>query len=363
MRVRSISLADYSLPFCRPMSNARSAYRCRKGSILKLEVENNLFGLGEIAPLPGMSKESLEESLKQLKECRELLCSTDVQSPKEVEDLLEQSNPPLLPTLSFALETAFLDLLSQKEALPLHSFLNPESLPHVFSNALGDIQNLHPEDLLARGFKVVKCKLLDGSAHEAEQLRRLMDQSADLRFRIDANAAFPEEQILSFFSSENFNYNQIDYIEEPLKNPSPEKLEQLRQRIPDLSLALDESLGAAFSFRDALRCEALDVLVCKSALIGGYGKLVHLCDEAKAHKKNIVLSSLLESAVGLTAQIHFAAALGGKISSVCGLSTFEFFSNPLTRRHPWLLQNPHSLSSAPGLGTDPDQDLNFKSLF
>ena len=66
MRIIDFEIYRYTLPLAQPLLLEGNEERSREGNLLFLRGEDHLTGVGEIAPLPGFSAESLKETEKQL---------------------------------------------------------------------------------------------------------------------------------------------------------------------------------------------------------------------------------------------------------------------------------------------------------
>ncbi len=100
------------------LRNARVAWSSRRGLLLQLLDSSEMVGQGEASPLPGYSPDSLED-------CEQALAGLDWDcvedgyladpGPRFLSELLSLV-PEQFPAARFALESAFLDLLSERHA-------------------------------------------------------------------------------------------------------------------------------------------------------------------------------------------------------------------------------------------------------
>lgn len=220
----------------------------RQSILLHLEERS----VGEIAPLPGFSKEDLEAAEKQLR--------AHFASPL----------PFLFPSVHFGLYSALLDLED-----PLPPFDCPTYALLMGANILRDADRAYE-----KGFKVAKLKLGDKSDEEAHALIAALRNRFALR--LDLNRRWTLKRALNFFSS--YENEAFDYIEEPLQDPR----ELIHFSHP---FALDETLREPLgsSLVKHPNCAAL---ILKPTLLGDispYLKMHHRC----------ILSSSFEGPVGV----------------------------------------------------------------
>src|SRR4029077_8915322 len=98
------------------------------------------------------------------------------------------------------------------------------------------------------------------------------------------------------------------------------ELAELRRRI-DVPVAADESIRKAGDPLAVVRAHAADIAVLKVAPLGGISALLDIAAQIDVP---IVVSSALDSAVGISAGLAAAAALPD-LSHACGLGTGGLF--------------------------------------
>ncbi|WP_290367910.1 o-succinylbenzoate synthase [Antrihabitans cavernicola] len=114
----------------------------------------------------------------------------------------------------------------------------------------------------------------------------------------------------------------LEYAEQPCA--SVDDLVELRRRLPQIRIAADESIRRADDPMRVVRAGGLDVAVVKVAPLGGMRPLLAIGDQLGAHGIPLVVSSALDSAVGMNAGLAAAAALP-ELELACGLGTGGFF--------------------------------------
>jgi o-succinylbenzoate synthase len=132
------------------------------------------------------------------------------------------------------------------------------------------------------------------------------------RIRIDANAAWDvDESVRAIRELDRFD---LEYVEQPVA--TLEDMASLRRRV-DVPLAADESVRTAADPLRIAGLEAADLVVLKVAPLGGVWAAFEVAD---ACGLPVVVSSALETSVGMAAGIAFAAALP-ELPYACGLAT------------------------------------------
>jgi O-succinylbenzoate synthase len=141
--------------------------------------------------------------------------------------------------------------------------------------------------------------------------------------RVDANAAWDVDTAAARIRRLDAAAGGLEYVEQPC--PALADLAVLRRRI-DVRIAVDEGVRrSADPLRVDLR-EAADVVVLKVQPLGGVRAALRV---AEAHGLPCVVSSALESSVGIAAGVALAAALP-ELPFACGLATVALFTGDVT---------------------------------
>lgn len=176
------------------------------------------------------------------------------------------------------------------------------------------------------GARTAKIKVADpGStlAEDAERLEAVRDAMGPAaRLRIDANAAWTLEEALAALPVLERAAGGLEYAEQPCAEL--EDLATLRRTL-GIPIAADESVRRAEDPLLVARAEAADLLVMKVQPLGGVQRCLELAEQAGLP---VVVSSALESSVGLSAGLALAAALP-ELSHACGLATATLLTGDL----------------------------------
>ena len=165
-------------------------------------------------------------------------------------------------------------------------------------------------------------QLLNEDVERVREVRRILGPEG--RIRVDANGVWNvDEAEHAFHALAEFD---LEYVEQPCA--SLEELAELRQRTHymDVPIAADESIRKAEDPRAVAQAVAADVLVLKAQPLGGISKIVELSEEVALP---IVLSSALESSVGIAMGLYAAAAVK-ELDYDCGLGTASLLAGDVT---------------------------------
>jgi O-succinylbenzoate synthase len=173
--------------------------------------------------------------------------------------------------------------------------------------------------VVASGCTTAKVKIGDdGDEARLEAVRDALGPQGKLR--VDVNAAWDED--LAARKLGQFKRFDLEYVEQPVADL--DAMRSLRRKV-DVPLAIDESLRTADDpFTVDIR-DAADVAVLKVAPLGGVRSTLELANHLGIP---VVISSALESSVGMAAGIACAAALD-ELPYACGLATTSLFEADL----------------------------------
>lgn len=344
----TLDLLPYRLPLSRPWRSAHGLLLERRGWLVGASADGRT-GYGDCAPLPAAGTEPQAAAARRLAWWRVRARGADPDALLAGLAAAIDDRRPVTPAADGAVETALLDLAARTAGRPLRDWLAADAAERIAVNAAPgaalDLTAATLADLVAAGWRVIKLKVgLADPATEGEALRRLAAQlPPGLQLRLDANGAWTEPDAARLL--DGIAGLPIESCEEPLRDPDDEALARLQARVP-FPLALDESLPRRPWPLDPA---ALPVrrLVLKPAVHGGPRATLALARRARAAGRELVLTSLIESAAGLWATAQLAAACGGGLAH--GLATAHWLGRDLGAAPP-IRAGEIALPADPGSG-------------
>jgi O-succinylbenzoate synthase len=222
-----------------------------------------------------------------------------------------------LPWLESAIEAATTDFPSgMRNSIPVNATI-PDS------DDEGEIEKIlswYP------GVNTVKIKVGTGIREDLVRIARVRKYLPNAKIRIDVNGSWNVDDAV-------FNIRTIygevagtslEYVEQPVA--TLEELKELKERlIIDVKIAGDEVLRKAIDPFEIDLEGAIDVLMLKVSPLGGIDRSLKL---AAHHKLPVVVSSALESVVGISHGLRLASALPN-LEYACGLATSALFEADL----------------------------------
>jgi O-succinylbenzoate synthase len=294
---------------------SRGTMKQRDSWFLKIWDSNHpeVFGMGEAAPVSGLSGEKASDVHQQLTQVASALEAMPAGTTWTLDEIHERfSKHSLCSSVYLAVETALLDLANGGRRLIFdNAFVkgNPVEINGLVWMGGLDFMLQQVSIKMEEGFGCIKLKI-GGLNFEKEldilQFIRRKYFRDQLTLRLDANGAFKADQAM--YKLMDLAQYDVESIEQPLKAGST-FLPELCKKSP-IPIALDEELLGLHT-REA-KIEMLDragpqFLVLKPTLQGGFfgcREWIQLADERKI---GWWLTSSMESNLGLNALAQFAS--------------------------------------------------------
>lgn len=311
----------YELHFKRPAGTSRGVYNTRPVWFLFL-TENGRTGIGECAPLPGLST----ETPAQVEQALANICA----DPKSFVD--DWSRLKDTPSVQFGLETAWLDFQNggKQELFPSAFTEGKSGIPINGLIWMGepDFMKSQIDEKLEAGYHCLKLKI--GALNfekELELLQAIREKYAacEITLRVDANGAFRSDEALE--KIQELAKLDIHSIEQPIAPGQTDAMAGLCRQTP-LPIALDEEL---IGIKSRIEKEQLleiirpQFLILKPSLHGGLSGCDEWIEFANSQKIGWWITSYLESNIGLNAIAQWAFTKN--VSMHQGLGTGQLFTN------------------------------------
>ena len=182
------------------------------------------------------------------------------------------------------------------------------------------------------GCTTAKVKVAEPGQTRAEEEARLEAVRDALgpagRIRVDANGGWSVDEAVEAVRALDRAAGGLEYVEQPCA--SVEDLARVRRRV-DVPVAADESIRRAEDPYRVRDLEAADVAVLKVQPLGGVRACLRIAEDIGLP---VVVSSALESSVGIAAGVALAAALP-ELPYACGLATVQLLTGDVVA-HPLL---------------------------
>lgn len=305
--MRSAQVYRWQIPMDAGVVLRDRRLKTRDGLFVHLQMADR-EGWGEIAPLPGFSRESLDDAEAALR-------AWSIAWRDGGEPLL-----PDLPSVDFGISCALAELEG--------------TLPEAADYRAAPLCTGDPDELFAvlaamPGEKVAKIKVgLYEAVRDGMVANLLLEAIPGLHLRLDANRAWTPLKAQQFAKYVNPAYrDRIAFLEEPCQTRAD-------------SLAFARETGIAIAWDESLREDdfrfvaepGVRAVVIKPMLTGSIAKVREQVNAAHAQGLTAVISSSIESSLGLTQLARIAAWLTP--DTVPGLDTLNLMQAQLLRCWP-----------------------------
>lgn len=183
------------------------------------------------------------------------------------------------------------------------------------------------------GFRCLKVKVGDGDdVDRVAAVRDAVGGTPGLALRVDANGAWDVDEAVDRIT--RLSRFGLELVEQPVARLAD--LPAVRRRV-DVPVAADECVGGLDDARELARLDAADAVVLKVQPLGGVRAALAVAEAASVPA---IVTSMLETSIGLAAGLALAAALP-ELPYACGLGTAvllaaDVVADPLVPVRGWL---------------------------
>ena len=179
-------------------------------------------------------------------------------------------------------------------------------------------------------FSTVKIKVAETGhtiTDDIARIQKVRELYPDTKIRLDANGGFQITQAIDLVNQLKHLGIDIEYFEQPVASIA--EMAELRLQLSRIGvkIAADESVRKVSDPLAVAQANAADILVLKAAPLGGIGRALDIAAEAELP---VVISSALDSSVGLSMGAYLAAAIPD-LEFDCGLATSALLAGDVTR--------------------------------
>lgn len=330
--MRSATLYPYSLPMEAGVVLRHQRLKSRDGLVVRLE-RDGCVGEGEIAPLPGFSRENLEEAGQTARNVvQHWVNGDDMLDTAQGLTLASGKRVILPPSVAFGVSVALAELDKQL----------PQETPYeTVPLSTGSPNEVIPMLAGLTGGKIAKIKVgLYEAIRDSMVVNLLLDAVPELHVRLDANRSWTPAKAGQFARYLDPAFiKRIDFLEEPCATPAQSLAFAHDTGIP---IAWDETLrdgGGSGAWNETqsdagFQLSALPGLraaVIKPTLTGSLAQCRALVKQGREAGLMVVISSAIETSLGLTQLSRLAAWLTPECRP--GLDTLSLMQSQLIR--PW----------------------------
>ena len=348
MRLSSVEVIPYALPFKEPYVTARGVLEQREMVLLRVRDEDGVVGLGEAVPLALRGGATLAEVVRELEGWAEDRDAVDVSAPARC-----------------AIATARIDLLGRRAAGQASAAGPTEAVPCNATLVAGTPVEVaaQAEAWAADGFATFKLKLGAETAEKCDMRTLLRSRDVETvravrkavgdaaRSRVDANEAWDLETAKQTLAA--LEPMGIELAEQPVAGLEAMAALAGSTSIP---LAADESVTSPGEAERAVGLGACEFTGIKLSKVGGPDAALAIADVLPAY-----VTSALDGPVGIAAGAQVALSLAEtthpeRLHLAHGLATQRLFATTIASVECEARDGMLRLPPGPGLGVEIDEE-------
>ena len=311
--IRALSVERLDIPLFAPFGISGGAQEVARNLLVTVELADGTRGYGEAAPFPAFNGETQATALAAIELVRHQLEGADVREWRPIAALLRE-RIAAAGSARCAIETALLDALTKRVAMPLYVFFGGagSTLATDMTITTGTVEEAATaaHDILRRGIRTIKVKI--GSADLALDLQRLEaihTVAPDSPLILDGNGGMNAGSALELFEALLARQIRPALIEQPVPGDDWEGMARLA-RWDGAPLAADESASSSANVLRLVAERATQVVNIKLMKAG----VVEALDSAaicRAAGLGLMIGGMVESMLAMSMSAHVAAGLGG----------------------------------------------------
>lgn len=313
MKITDIRVVQLERPLERPQGNACGVRHQRRFTLVLVETDAGLTGLGDAYGDQALMRPIIEKRLAGMAMGLDPTNPSGVWKKLFASRSIWETGGSVVCGIS-AIEVACWDIWAQAEGVPVYELLGGARRQQVEAYA----SDLHWDDpdymadvaaaYVEAGFRYVKTHLgypgeYDRDLKRVEALRRAIGPEHDLM--IDINTGFDRATALRF-GRDVCEFRPYWY-EEPLSPLDAAGHAALRQQLP-FAIATGENLYTTYGFMPLWHHQACDYVMPDVLRCGGFEQTRQIC-QAATEESIVPTLHNYSSGVGLAATLHLMAAL------------------------------------------------------
>lgn len=313
MKIAEITTNRIAVPLKKPFKTALRTVRTAEAVSVKVTAENGMTGWGEAPPtavITGETLDSIEGAVNTILAPALTGCNL-----RMAEAIFHDIDKLIVGNTSAkaAVETAVYDCLAQLCGLPLYQLLGGyrREIETDFTVSVNDPEEMGKDAAryVQEGFRTLKIKVgKNDMATDLERIREIRKQAGPaVRIRVDANQGWTAKQAVKAIRKMEDEGLSIELVEQPVHRLDLEGLKQVTDAV-DTPIMADESV---FTPRDAfhvLKTRSADLINIKLMKAGGIRQALKINAMAEACGVECMAGSMIETRLGITAAVHFAAS-------------------------------------------------------
>ncbi len=296
----------------RPFSTAKGQHDLLENVLFSLELSNGIRGFGEAAVATHITGETVPETLENLKDAARSIVGLGFETFQKIAEEFKIKMAQNKCALA-ALEMALLDAAAREKKIPLWKAFGtrPRILKTDMTVVLGSVTEAETatREILRRGIRSFKVKIGRDFDRDLKRVATVVRIAGKCPVFLDANQGFTAAQTLKFLKELARLKIKPALVEQPVPKEDWEGLAKVTREGKTLVCA-DESVSSLEDARHLIKTRsagAINVKFMKTGVLEAY----EIARLAKRNGIQLMIGTMMETPLAVTAAAHLAAGLGG----------------------------------------------------
>ena len=269
--------------------------------LIILTLKDGTVGYGEITPFPELKGEDREACIQKFNEISPELLGESLENIRYLGYFLNEALSSS-SSVKCGIEISMFDALTRSLKIPLWAYfggLNKEIIQtDITIPILSTDRSLElAKKWYDKGFRTLKMKVGKDHDREIELISETNNRHKDLRFIIDANQAFGENQALEFVRELKSRQCEIILFEQPLKRYDFIGMGRLKKLL-NVPIAADESVFSIEDLQQVIKYGSADVVNLKIMKTGVFNAL-NIAATTLSMGMDLMIGGMIETRIAM----------------------------------------------------------------
>lgn len=311
--IRSISVAPLDIPLFAPFGISGGAQDVARNLLVTAELADGTIGYGEAAPFPAFNGETQASARAAVELARSSIEGADVREWRPIAAALREQISSA-GSARCAIETAVLDALTRRAAMPLYVFFGGVSstLETDMTVTTGSVEQASTAalEILGRGISTIKVKIGSGDLQlDLARLTAIHAAAPGSPLILDGNGGMSADEAIVLLDALSAQGIRPALLEQPVPGDDWAGMIRLAQH-GAAPVAADESASSAAHVLRIVHERAAQVVNIK-LMKAGVVEALDIAAICRAAQLRLMVGGMVESILAMTMSAHFAAGQGG----------------------------------------------------
>jgi L-alanine-DL-glutamate epimerase-like enolase superfamily enzyme len=299
--IQKLEISDLNVELTDQFTISQGSVNRVNNLLISLTLTDGTTGYGEITPFSELSGEDRETCIQRFFEVQESLLGKSILHIRKHSGFL-QEELPTSPSVRCGLEMSMLDAMTRQMNIPLWAYWGGLSDGTLETDVTIPILPFERSIELAnnwikKGFRTLKIKVGSNMENELKIIREIQKLDNTIRFIIDANQGFSENDALEFIRELINQGCRIILVEQPVNRFDLDAMARLT-RLLDIPVAADESVFSTEDLQKVIKAGAANVVNLKIMKTGIFQAL-EIASTALSFGLDLMIGGMVETRLAM----------------------------------------------------------------